>query len=143
MSLKSHTSVLLQGARFALASLALLQFSVLGPLTSPAQAQEMPAARTPIKHVIIIVGENRSFDHIFATYKPVTGEKVDNLLSKHIVTEEGTPDVGFGAAAQYSADECTARCLRHWWEGQRQHRFRQSARRWPAKTGWIQPITFF
>ena len=41
MSLKSHTSVLLQGARFALASLALLQFSVLGPLTSPAQAQEM------------------------------------------------------------------------------------------------------
>src|SRR5208283_4860859 len=109
MSLKSHTSVLLQGARFALASLALLQFSVLGPLTSPAQAQEMPAARTPI---------------------------VDNLLSKHIVTEEGTPDVGFGAAAQYSADECTARCLRHWWEGQRQHRFRQSARRWPAKTGW-------
>ncbi len=108
MSLKSHTSVLLQGARFALASLALLQFSVLGPLTSPAQAQEMPAARTPIKHVIIIVGENRSFDHIFATYKPVKGEKVDNLLSKHIVTEAGTPDVGFGAAAQYSADDTHA-----------------------------------
>jgi hypothetical protein len=30
MSLKSPTSVLLQGARFALASLAMLQFSVLG-----------------------------------------------------------------------------------------------------------------
>jgi phospholipase C len=25
---------------------------------------------TPIKHVIIIVGENRSFDHLFATYVP-------------------------------------------------------------------------
>ena len=27
---------------------------------------------TPIKHVIIIVGENRSFDHLFATYIPTT-----------------------------------------------------------------------
>ena len=27
---------------------------------------------TPIKHVIIIVGENRSFDHLFATYQPAT-----------------------------------------------------------------------
>jgi phospholipase C len=25
---------------------------------------------TPIRHVIIIVGENRSFDHWFATYLP-------------------------------------------------------------------------
>ena len=25
---------------------------------------------TPIKHVIVIIGENRSFDHVFATYKP-------------------------------------------------------------------------
>lgn len=24
--------------------------------------------RTPIKHVIVIIGENRTFDHIFATY---------------------------------------------------------------------------
>jgi phospholipase C len=28
---------------------------------------------TPIKHVIIIVGENRSFDHLFATYMPSRG----------------------------------------------------------------------
>ena len=26
------------------------------------------ATLTPIKHVIIIIGENRTFDHIFATY---------------------------------------------------------------------------
>src|SRR5580658_3541040 len=26
--------------------------------------------RTPIKHVLVIIGENRSFDHVFATYKP-------------------------------------------------------------------------
>jgi phospholipase C len=35
------------------------------------EAQANP--RTPIKHVIIIVGENRTFDHVFATYKPKTG----------------------------------------------------------------------
>jgi phospholipase C len=37
---------------------------------------------TPIEHVIIIVGENRSFDHLFATYMPPNGESVWNLLSK-------------------------------------------------------------
>jgi len=26
---------------------------------------------TPIKHVIVIIGENRSFDYVFATYQPV------------------------------------------------------------------------
>jgi hypothetical protein len=25
---------------------------------------------SPIKHVIVIIGENRTFDHIFATYQP-------------------------------------------------------------------------
>jgi phospholipase C len=108
MSLKSNTTVFLQGARFALASLAMLQFSLLGPMITPVQAQEMPAARTPIKHVIIIVGENRSFDHLFATYQPVKGERVDNLLSKHIITAEGTPDVGYGAAVQFTADDTHA-----------------------------------
>ena len=40
---------------------------------------------TPIKHVIVIVGENRSFDHVFATYTPPHGT-VSNLLSKGIVS---------------------------------------------------------
>ena len=25
---------------------------------------------TPIKHVVVIIGENRTFDHLFATYVP-------------------------------------------------------------------------
>ena len=25
--------------------------------------------RTPIKHVIVIIGENRTFDHLFATWR--------------------------------------------------------------------------
>src|SRR5271155_3169389 len=33
---------------------------------------------TPIKHVIVIIGENRTFDHVYATYKPRPGQTVDN-----------------------------------------------------------------
>jgi phospholipase C len=32
--------------------------------------------------VVVIVGENRSFDHLFATYVPRRGETVWNVLSK-------------------------------------------------------------
>jgi phospholipase C len=57
---------------------------------------------TPIKHVIIIVGENRSFDHIYATYVPKNrGEKVLNLLSEGIVNADGTPGPNFAKAHQY------------------------------------------
>ena len=96
-----------QGVRFSLASLALLQFSVFAPLAGSARAQEQKAAPTsqsPIKHVIVIVGENRSFDHIFATYKPKEGESVDNLLSKGIINPDSTPGKNFALATQYSAD---------------------------------------
>jgi phospholipase C len=44
---------------------------------------------SPIKHVIII-GENHSFDHLFATYVPRSkDEKVRNLLSEGIVNADG------------------------------------------------------
>lgn len=46
---------------------------------------------TPIKHVIVIVGENRSFDHLFATYVPKPGETVNDLLSEGIINADGSP----------------------------------------------------
>jgi phospholipase C len=55
---------------------------------------------TPIKHVIVVVGENRSFDHAFATYVPPAGQTVNNLLSEGIVNANGTPGLNFGLAAQ-------------------------------------------
>jgi phospholipase C len=58
---------------------------------------------SPIKHVIVIIGENRTFDHIFATYKPVKGQTVKNLLSEGIVNEDGTPGPNYSQALQYSA----------------------------------------
>jgi phospholipase C len=57
---------------------------------------------TPIKHVLIIVGENRSFDHLFATYVPRhEEEELRNLLSEEIVKADGTPAPHFARAHQY------------------------------------------
>jgi acid phosphatase len=56
--------------------------------------------RTPIQHVIIIVGENHSFDNVFGTYRPKPGQRVDNLLSKGIVNVDGTPGPRFSKAKQ-------------------------------------------
>ena len=36
---------------------------------------------SPIKHVIVIIGENHTFDNVFATYKSHSGAYVKNLLS--------------------------------------------------------------
>jgi len=61
---------------------------------------------TPIKHVIVVVGENRTFDHLFATYKPPKGT-VSNLLSKGIVKADGTPGPKYDSAIQYEAQDTT------------------------------------
>lgn len=67
---------------------------------SPAIAAATPKAITPIEHVIVIVGENRSFDNMFATYRPKKGQTISNLLSQGIVKEDGTPGKNFNLAAQ-------------------------------------------
>jgi len=58
---------------------------------------------SPIKHVVVIVGENRTFDHVFATYKAKHGQHVDNLLSRHIINEDGTAGPAFGSVVQKTA----------------------------------------
>ena len=57
---------------------------------------------TPIKHLIVVLAENRSFDHVFATYRPRDGQRVGNLLSRGIVDENGMPGPNFGRAAQFT-----------------------------------------
>ena len=69
---------------------------------APAAANENGTA-SPIKHVIIIIGENRTFDHIFATYKPVSHDTILNLLSEGIVKNDGSPGPNYHKALQYSA----------------------------------------
>ena len=69
---------------------------------SDAHAAGSPGAATvtPIKHVIVIIAENRSFDHLFATYVPPPGQTVFNLLSEGIATADGTPGPNYAKAAQ-------------------------------------------
>jgi len=76
-----HGSILSRATAGAAASL--LAFS---GFSTPVHADE---TETPIEHVIIIIGENRSFDHLFATYTPPSGQSIWNLLSKGIITAEG------------------------------------------------------
>jgi phospholipase C len=62
-----------------------------------------PSPISPIKHVIVLIGENRSFDHTFGTYVPRAGQTVSNLLSKGIVNADGTPGPSFAISAQQQA----------------------------------------
>src|SRR5580693_5339599 len=82
-------------------SLALIQMSIGPALAATAQlSNDLPSPGTlgspqsPIKHVIVIIGENRSFDHVFATYQPtaINGrpQEVLNLLSEGIIKLKGT-----------------------------------------------------
>ncbi len=58
---------------------------------------------SPIKHVIILIGENRGLDHTFGVYKPKgRGQTISNLLSKGIVNADGTPGPNFSLATQYA-----------------------------------------
>jgi phospholipase C len=60
---------------------------------------------TPIKHVVLIIGENRTFDNVFGTYQPPSGQSVWNLLSEGIVKSDGTPGSNAYLATQYQAND--------------------------------------
>jgi phospholipase C len=89
---------------------AALSFSLLGATVGVAdeKSQDRDAAdsvktESPIKHVIILIGENRGTDHTFGVYKPRgKHQTISNLLSKGIVNEDGTPGAHFSLAQQFS-----------------------------------------
>ncbi len=56
---------------------------------------------SPIKHLIVLIGENRTFDNIYGTYVPKPGQKVWNLLSRRIVHPNGSPGPNWDAARQF------------------------------------------
>ncbi len=76
-----------------------------GPALSQSAGIDITADRqkteTPIKHLIVIIGENRTFDHVFATYVPRSKDSVSNLLSKGIIKADGSPGKNFAKAAQF------------------------------------------
>jgi len=92
-------------------ALAVIQFGIGGQLAIPVQAAVAvniaptgdPDSVTPIKHLIVLIGENRTFDHLFATYVSPSGDHVQNLLSEGIIDAKGQPGGNFGKAAQFQA----------------------------------------
>src|SRR5215470_7036135 len=102
MASDKSAAEIVHGTRVTLAIAALIQ-NFFGPLVENAKADDNNTS-TPIKHVIVIVGENRTFDHIFATCKPKPSESVNNLLSEGIIKEDGTKGSDYALAHQYSVD---------------------------------------
>src|SRR5262245_36184916 len=84
---------------FSASVIALSAFAVTARGEDRAESIE---TATPIKHVIVVIAENRSFDHIFGVYKPGSGQSIDNLLSRGIVKEDGTPGPNVRSAAQFT-----------------------------------------
>jgi phospholipase C len=118
MSLKRVATKSLHYFRAGLTSLVIFQFALAGPLASAAPAPgagdpvpattTAPSPVTPIQHVIVIIGENRSFDHVYATYVPKRGQTVSNLLSRGIITAAGAPGENYLQSAQNSAVDNTS-----------------------------------
>jgi phospholipase C len=123
MNVSGFVSQTLHGLRMAATSLAVLQLSVGPVLAATSASAPAPAfgglwnsgsdrsgvTATPIKHVIVIIGENRSFDHVFATYVPQRGQSVHNLLSEGIIqldaNKNAIPGWNFRKAEQLAASD--------------------------------------
>ena len=61
---------------------------------------EGQSTATPIKHLIVVIGENVSFDTLYGAYVPPKGQSVLNLLSEGIIKADGTPGPRYGKAVQ-------------------------------------------
>ena len=115
MTFKSIASKGMHYLRIGLAGLAMFQFTIGTPFANAAaQPQRSDQSRdsattTPIKHVIVIIGENRSFDHVFATYVPKNGQTINNLLSEGIIkldaNKNAVPGPNFAKAQQLAASD--------------------------------------
>jgi phospholipase C len=109
MNLKFFSpKALLLPLKQGLATLMILQLLMGAPVSALAEGRdqdrdERRSTRTPIKHVIVIIGENRTFDHVFGAFQPRHEQKISNLLSKGIINADGTPGPNFSQSAQFTA----------------------------------------
>jgi phospholipase C len=109
MNAKQLASTAMRTFRTGMISATVFQLAIGSAFAAPlsnSQPSRDDDTATPIKHVIVIVGENRSFDHVFATYVPTKkGETVWNLLSEGIVTKTGAPGPNFQKFSQSAAKD--------------------------------------
>ena len=95
---RSHRRMASWGLMLGASAIALAAFG-----TSSGQADDGGTA-SPIKHIIVLIGENRTFDSVFATYKAKYGQSVGNLLSRGIIKADGSPGANSGDATQYQVN---------------------------------------
>src|SRR5580704_7560668 len=112
MTFKSIRSQGIHYLRIGMAGLAMVPLTIGAPFANaapkPQKARDYGTV-SPIKHVIVIIGENRSFDHVFATFVPKNGESVNNLLSEGIIkldaNKNAVPGPNFAKAQQLFAED--------------------------------------
>ena len=82
-----------------------MALNVVTPIAAAeVRTSSLPNTRTSIKHLIVVIGENRGFDNVFATYVPPDPKQsVWNLLSQGIVDKTGAPGLNVAKAAQQQA----------------------------------------
>ncbi len=61
------------------------------------------AQKSPIQHVIVVVGENHTFDNVFGGYLPRPGQTISNLRMLNIIDDDGKPSRNFWLARQRKA----------------------------------------
>ncbi len=69
------------------------------------------ATSTPIQHLIVVVGENNSFDTLYGGYQPKSGQAIMNLLSEGIINADGTPGPNYAQAIQNQATPASSYTL--------------------------------
>jgi phospholipase C len=78
------------------------QLQALPHVYADEQGRHHRLTETPIEHLIVVIPENRSYDHTFGTYMPRHGQFALSILSKGIVNADGTPGPNFAEAAQFT-----------------------------------------
>src|SRR6201985_1023701 len=113
MNAKQLASAATRAIHTGVISLAVFQLAIGSAFAAPlsnSQPSRDDDTASPIKHVIVIIGENRSFDHVFATYVPKKkGQTVDNLLSQGAIkldaNNNAVPGPNFEKVHQLAAQD--------------------------------------
>ena len=100
------------------------------------QQADAASTTTPIKHLIVVVGENVTFDTLYGTYLPPHGQSIDNLVSQGIVKPDGTPGPNYHKAVQRTANNDSGQYTLHPQRGAPYARLPQ-----PMLTGAYNPAT--
>jgi phospholipase C len=83
--------------KYGRAAFASALFAGVSPLAALAQ-------NSPIQHVIVVVGENHTFDNVFGGYLPRPGQTISNLRMLDIIDDGGKPGRNFALARQRTAN---------------------------------------